>query len=113
MYYYQRNTNRELKTKSGILVSDISDHLPSYCAMFLEKPLPKSDRPIIRLFSETARKQFFDKLNLCDWSDIYANYDVAVASKIFFDKIIYLFYYEDRTTVHIHKKKINANTKTR
>ena len=87
MYYYQGNSNQELKTKRGILVSDISDHLPSYCVLFGEKPLPKSDRPIIRLFSETARKQFFDKLNLCDWSDIYANYDVNVASKIFFDKI--------------------------
>ena len=68
-------------------MSDISDHLPNYLLLFADKTTVNHDRPVVRLFSKKARDNFSHKLNLCDWSDIYAVKDVNRASEIFFDRI--------------------------
>jgi len=87
IYYYEGKSHNRLKSRSGNLVSDISDHLPNYLLLFADKTTVNYDRSVVRLFSEKARDNFSHKLNLCDWSDIYAVKDVNRASEIFFDRI--------------------------
>ena len=59
--------------------------------LFADKTTVNHDRPEVRLFSKKARDYFSHKLNLCDWSDIYAVKDVNRASEIFFDRIAIQF----------------------
>jgi len=71
------------KIKCGNLVVDVSDHLPNYFLLFADKPVVRNDRPDVRLFSKKARELFFNKLDTCDWSNIYASTDASSAYNVF------------------------------
>ena len=72
----------QIKCSSGNLITDISDHLPNF--MFLDlKIYTAKKRPYIRLFTETNKKLFADKLpdevpllNDNDLSDPNRTYDI-------------------------------------
>ena len=87
IYYYEGKLFKEPKIKCGNLLSDISDHLPNYFLKLTDKNIPKTDRHTVRLFSEKNREKFINKLNLCDWSNIYASNDANITCNLFLDKI--------------------------
>jgi len=87
IYYYEGKLLKEPKIKCGNLLSDISDHLPNYFLKLTDKNISKTDRPTVRLFSEKNREKFINKLNLCDWSNIYASNDANITCNLFLDKI--------------------------
>ena len=72
----------QIKCSSGNLITDLSDHLPNF--MFLDlKICTAKKRPFIRLFTETNKKLFADKLpdevpliNDNDLSDPNRTYDI-------------------------------------
>lgn len=91
IYYLEGKSNRNMKIKSGNLVTDVSDHLPNYVLLFSDKPTFKKERPLVRIFSKQAREQFFNKLSTCDWNEIYTATDANVACNIFQNKLLVFF----------------------
>ena len=70
------------KCSSGCLITDISDHLPTFTFLDLEIPKVKK-RPFIRLFTAKNKKLFAEKLpteapliNDCDLTDPDCAYDI-------------------------------------
>jgi len=51
--------------------------------LLISKPVVRNDRPDVRLFSKKARELFFNKLDTCDWSNIYASTDASSAYNVF------------------------------
>ena len=49
IYYYGGNNNKpNMKTKSGNLLNDITDHLPNYLLVLRDKTFPLVERSLLR-----------------------------------------------------------------
>ena len=62
----QRNT----KITSGVLYSDISDHLPTFLHIN-NSNISFNSRPMVRIFSETNYEKFKNKVEDIDWNDVF------------------------------------------
>jgi len=67
IYYYGGNNNKpNMKTKSGNLLNDITDHLPNYLLVLLDKTFPLVERQLVRVFSKHNKQKFSQELSLID-----------------------------------------------
>lgn len=91
-------TNFFLPFKSGILLHDISDHLP----VFIHIPLPLSNvthsesenrtfTKEFRVFSEHNKNKFTECLSIIDWNDLLINRDVNNSTQSFLDTLLTVF----------------------
>ena len=81
-----------LKTQSGILYSDITDHLPCFISISCDglTNIGSATRPMIRLFGENNCKAFVEEMNNVDWDNLYNNTNGCLYEK-FLNKIKVIF----------------------
>ena len=60
---------------SGIIFSDISDHLPNFIVIKNQSPSQKKERPLIRIFGHKNTKKFQEKIKSADWTEFYKTTD--------------------------------------
>ena len=69
---------------SGIIFSDISDHLPNFIIIKNQSPSLKKERPLIRIFGHKNTKKFQEKIKSADWTEFYKTNDPEKALSIFY-----------------------------
>ena len=74
---------------SGCLTADISDHLANFLVLpLIVSKRPSSERPLIRIFSNSNKIKFINSLNNTDWgARVYNHNDVNLAYEIFLTAI--------------------------
>ena len=66
--------NLELNMNSGILYTDLSDHLPVFQVTHLKMIVePPRQKRFVRLINSTTMSAFRSKLEGVDWSSVYSN----------------------------------------
>ena len=68
---------------SGILYCDISDHLPCFASLKINKTFV-DDRPYIRLFGKLNENKFKQQMEVTAWNNLYTNSENYYSS--FFSK---------------------------
>ena len=69
--------NLELNMNSGILYTDLSDHLPVFQVTHLKMIVePPRQKRFVRLINSTTMSAFRSKLEGVDWSSVYSNNSV-------------------------------------
>lgn len=86
-YFEGLNSKRNVKTKSGNLLHDLSDHLPNYTLIVKHKIDYMKDRPMLRLFQKTNKESFARSLEQADWNKVYNESDINVAYNAFSNTI--------------------------
>lgn len=72
-HIFVRSPNNDLESISGILYSDISDHLPCFISSRFKKRVKLSQRPQIRLYGQKQCNDFAMKMANFNWSELYIN----------------------------------------
>ena len=83
IYFYEGQHKHVADVRCGNILSDISDHLSNYVLLIENHNKAKLDRPMVRLFSESNKKQFRDRLTQFDWSVVCNEHNVDAAFNIF------------------------------
>ena len=77
--------NLELNMNSGILYTDLSDHLPVFQVTHLKMIVePPRQKRFVRLINSTTMSAFRSKLEGVDWSSVYSNNSVNESYDTFF-----------------------------
>ena len=58
---------------SGNFWSDLTDHLPNYFLITSNRRSKKSERPLVRIFSERNVNDFKSRLSGVEWHHVYNN----------------------------------------
>ena len=76
-HYHCRNSINDLNLVTGKLFSDLSDYLPVFSLLLnSNKRNNFSERPLVKLFTESNKLKYEDCLSKIDWSNlIYNNND--------------------------------------
>ena len=65
--------NDKLKFLSGVFYADISDHLPCFLSIDLQKQIKEIDRPSVRLYGDNQCNEFKLQMESFDWDVIYTS----------------------------------------
>jgi Reverse transcriptase (RNA-dependent DNA polymerase) len=107
IFYFDGTDNKELITiKSGNLLEDITDHLPSYALIIRKRKLKSSGRPVARIFSSKNVNEFVGRLEAVDWDLVLGETDVNIG----FNKFIVIMqntFIECFYIVRISRKRAN------
>jgi hypothetical protein len=76
---------------SGILLSDISDHLPVFFIKFGKEKITETPFRTSRSFNIKNKQTFTTKINEVDWSPILENNDTQSSYTLFHDKVTQIF----------------------
>ena len=91
-HIYVRTSKKlnEKTIKTGVLFSDISDHLPTF---FLISKINyvKEDRKVIRLYSEKNISKFTSDFEMIDWNNVLSSQDVDESYSVFIRQYTELF----------------------
>ena len=78
----------ETNIESGILINDITDHLPVFCVCkYVVEPVTKEVFVLKRDIKENNVNEFVESIDNIDWSEILAQEDVNTVYNGFVDKI--------------------------
>lgn len=92
IYYYEgKNNMKNIQTKSGNLLNDLTDHLPNYTILMSKQNKAIKERPLIRLFTEANKNKFASDIKNSDWNVLYNQTEVNAAFNIFSSTIQQLF----------------------
>ena len=72
---------------SGNIFSDITDHLPIFTVIKFPSFDDKSDRPFVRLYSESNIANFSSKVSECDWEHLFGDSDIDTMCGLFYNKL--------------------------
>ena len=85
------NKLRNVKLSSGVLFSDITDHLPCFMIIDISSNNDKNERPYIRIFSERNISNFKNSLAQINWEEVLNAHDVSQNCTNFYEKIHTLY----------------------
>ena len=107
IYYFDGADDKELITiKSGNLLEDITDHLPSYALIIRKKKLKNSNRSMVRIFSSKNINEFVGRLEAVEWNPVLGETDVNASFNKFIE-IIQNTFNECFHFVKISRKRAN------
>ena len=94
------------KIFSGNIVYDISDHLANYFVLKCNKiSTSTANRPLIRIFSDRAKRDFYEKLGNTDWQSLLANSNCPSLLFKQFDDILIDLYNQSFPLVRCSRKR--------
>ena len=100
---FTNSTNIE-NSFQGLLVTDVSDHLPIFCVDFEKTDCAKEDFIYRRNMSQRNKLAFRDDLANLVWNEMYQLSDTQAAFGWFHSKLLLLY------NKHFQTKKWNWNT---
>jgi hypothetical protein len=107
MYYFEGTSGRDHVTiKSGNLLEDISDHLPSYALITSRERSKLQVRPMVRIFSQKNINKFVSILLEANWASVYNETDVN-ASYNNFSEILCNAYNKSFCLTRLSRKRLN------
>ena len=74
----------DTKIKSGVLYSSITDHLPVFLSIQENHKITPKVRPMIRIFNEKNKNNFFRLIKNCNWNTFLETTNVNEALGIFY-----------------------------
>ena len=80
-------TSKEDRYDTGILISDLSDHLPVFYIKHCEPYCPPQKNVYTRTINDKTIPKFQELLSLTSWQDVLLENGPEYAYKCFFDKI--------------------------
>ncbi len=100
----------EKTIKSGLLINDITDHLPIFVTYFCEVNINKEKySKVIRLRTEERLNRFRNDLMKEHWDHVYSTNNVNKAYELFFKR--YLWLYNNNCPIKILNDKARNNNK--
>ena len=97
--------NFENIEKSGVIISDISDHFPVFIELTTHKVKQKTKIEVSRNFSRHSLERFRDNLSHIEWNDVNESNDVDIAYRHFWSSFKTLY----DLNVPQKRKKFNKN----
>ena len=98
---------------AGVLVTDVSDHLPVFLVVDNIKKKFRTDSNLKRDYSDENIEHFIDDLNETDWSFITSHVVINVAYDILIDHIVNLYnhnFSQFEVNLHFNKYKSHGLT---
>ena len=91
IYYSEGRNNKNITSKSGNFLTDITDHLPNYRLLINNKKIINTIRPMTRISSENNKNNFVGELCHIKWDHLFMQTDPNLAYDIFSDTVTALF----------------------
>ena len=100
-------TNAMVNCNSGIIFSDVSDHLPIFLHLSIESNLPSSKKIQFRYFDDSCMENLLCDISALDWNDIFCdNINLSMAK---FEEVINYLYCKNSSlkTKYISYKRLS------
>ena len=70
--------------ESGVIYCGLTDHLPIFINLTINRPLKSHKRPIARIYGDKHINKFCEKLEKTNWDELYEENNVNKALEIFY-----------------------------